>query len=154
MGDSSGDQRRLVLRIGLAILAVPSLLIGVWAAFAPRGFYDDFPGLGRMWVAPDGPYNEHLVRDVGELNLALALITVIALVALTPMLVRAVLAGWIVYSVPHLVYHLRHLDPFETDDQVSIIASLALVPVLAIVLLVIDLRAPAPTPRVPTTSAR
>ena len=37
----------------------------------PAAFYDDFPGLGRMWVAPDGPYNQHLVRDVGELNLAL-----------------------------------------------------------------------------------
>ena len=35
-------------------------------------FYDDFPGLGRSWVAADGPYNEHLVRDVGALNLALA----------------------------------------------------------------------------------
>jgi hypothetical protein len=136
------DSRALVLRIGLAILAVPSIVIGVWAAFAPRSFYDDFPGLGRMWVAPDGPYNEHLVRDVGELNLALAVVTVIALAALTPILVRAVLAGWIVYSVPHLVYHLRHLDPFATDDQVSIIASLALVPVLAVVLLVIDRRAP------------
>jgi hypothetical protein len=130
----------LVLRIGLAFLAVPSVIIGVWAAFAPRGFYEDFPGFGRMWVAPDGPYNEHLVRDVGELNLAIAVITLVALVALTPMLVRAVLVGWIVYSVPHLVYHLRHLDPFPTDDQVSIIASLALVPVLAIVLLVIELR--------------
>ena len=53
---------------------------------------------------------------------------------------RAVLAGWIVYSVPHLVYHLRNLEPFETDDQVSIVASLALVPILAIVLLVIDRR--------------
>jgi hypothetical protein len=129
-----------VLRIGLALLAFPSVIIGVWAAFAPRGFYEDFPGFGRMWVAPDGPYNEHLVRDVGELNLAIAVVTVIALVALTPMLVRAVLVGWIVYSVPHLVYHLRNLDPFATDDQVSIIASLALVPVLAIVLLVIELR--------------
>jgi hypothetical protein len=134
-----------VLRIGLAVLAIPALMVGVWAAFAPRSFYDDFPGLGRMWVAPDGPYNEHLVRDVGELNLALAIVTVIALVALTPILVRAVLVGWIVYSVPHLVYHLRNLDPFETDDQVSIIASLALVPVLAIVLLVIELRTPKPS---------
>jgi hypothetical protein len=134
------DARALVLRIGLAVLAIPALIVGVWAAFAPRSFYDDFPGLGRMWVAPDGPYNQHLVRDVGELNLAIAVVTVIALVALTPVLVRAVLVGWIVYSVPHLVYHLRNLDPFETDDQVSIIASLALVPVLAIVLLVIELR--------------
>ena len=82
------------------------------------------------------------MRDVGELNLALVVITVVALVTLVPMLVRAVLAGWIVYSVPHLVYHLRNMDPFSTDDQVSIAASLALVPILAVVLLVIEVRAP------------
>ena len=38
--------RDTVLRIGLAVLAVPALVIGVWAAFAPRSFYDDFPGGG------------------------------------------------------------------------------------------------------------
>jgi hypothetical protein len=134
--------RDTVLRIGLAVLAVPALIIGFWAAFAPRSFYDDFPGLGRTWVAPDGPFNEHLVRDVGELNLALAVVTVVALVVLGPVLVRAVLAGWLVYSVPHLVYHLRHMQPFTTDDQVSIGTSLALVPLVAVALLVIDLRAP------------
>ena len=133
--------RESVLRIGLALLAVPAFVVGAWAAFAPRSFYDDFPGVGRQWVAPDGPYNEHLVHDVGELNLALVVITVVALVTLVPMLVRAVLAGWIVYSVPHLVYHLRNTDPFSTDDQVSIAASLALVPILAVVLLVIEVRA-------------
>jgi hypothetical protein len=117
-------------------------VIGVWAAFLPRSFYEDFPGLGRMWVAPDGPYNEHLVRDVGELNLALVVVTAVALVTLGPWLVRAVLAGWLVYSVPHLIYHLRHMGPFATDDQVSIAASLALVPILAVVLLVIEVRAP------------
>lgn len=139
--------RETVLRIGLAVLAVPALIVGVWAAFAPRSFYDDFPGVGRTWVAPDGPYNQHLVRDVGELNLALVVITAIALVTLVPMLVRAVLVGWLVYSVPHLVYHLRNTEPFSTDDQVSIAASLALVPILAAVLLVIEVRAPRETPR-------
>jgi hypothetical protein len=133
-----------VIRIGLFLLGFPSLVIGVWAAFFPRSFYDDFPGFGRMWVAPDGPYNEHLVRDVGELNLALVVVTAVALVVLTPVLVRAVLAGWIVYSVPHLVYHARHLKPFATDDQVSLIASLALVPILAVALLWISLRTPRP----------
>jgi hypothetical protein len=134
--------RETVLRIGLAVLGFPALVIGVWAAFFPRSFYEDFPGFGRMWVAPDGPFNEHLVRDVGELNLALVVVTAVALVTLGPWLVRAVLAGWLVYSVPHLVYHLRHMTPFATDDQVSIGASLALVPILAVVLLVIEVRAP------------
>ena len=43
---------------------------------APKSFYEDFPGAGRVWVAVDGPYNEHLVRDVGSLNLALAFVAV------------------------------------------------------------------------------
>jgi hypothetical protein len=130
-----------VMRIGLVVLGFPALVVGLWAAFFPRSFYDDFPGLGRTWVAPDGPYNEHLVRDVGELNLALVVVTAVAAVALTPILVRAVLAGWLAYSVPHLVYHLRNMEPFAGDDQVSIGGSLALVPILAAVLLVLDIRA-------------
>jgi hypothetical protein len=138
--------RETALRIGLAVLAIPSLVIGIWAGFFPRSFYEDFPGLGRMWVAPDGPYNEHLVRDVGELNLALVVVTVAALIWLTPVLVRAVLGAWLVYSVPHLVYHLRHMSPFGTDDQVSIGASLAIVPIVAVVLFVIDVRAARPAP--------
>jgi hypothetical protein len=136
--------RETVLRIGLAVLGFPALMIGLWAGFAPRSFYDDFPGLGRTWVAPDGPYNQHLVRDVGVLNLALVVVTVWALVTLVPALVRAVLAAWLVYSVPHLVYHLRNMGPFATDDQISIGASLALVPILAVVLLVIEVRATRP----------
>jgi hypothetical protein len=135
-----------MMRLGLVVLGFPAFAIGVWAAFFPRSFYDDFPGLGRMWVAPDGPYNEHLVRDVGELNLALAVVTAVAAVTLGHVLVRAVLAGWIVYSVPHLVYHLRNMEPFASDDQVSIAASLAFVPILAVVLLVMDVRAPQPEP--------
>jgi hypothetical protein len=72
-----------VLRILLVFMGIPSVLIGLWAGFAPRGFYDDFPGAGRSWVAPDGPFNEHLVRDVGVLNLALAVVTIAAVVWLT-----------------------------------------------------------------------
>ena len=60
------------IRIALGYLAFVSLEVGIWAQFAPRSFYDDFPGLGRAWVRVDGPFNEHLVRDVGGLNLALA----------------------------------------------------------------------------------
>ena len=39
---------------------------GLWATLSPRSFYDEFPGGGRAWVAADGPYNEHLVRDFGR----------------------------------------------------------------------------------------
>ena len=35
----------------------------------------------------------------------------------------AVLAAggaWLVYGLPHLVYHLRHLDPLADGDQVTV----------------------------------
>ena len=130
--------RERVLRVGLIVLGLPAVLIGVWAAFFPQSFYDDFPGFGRAWIAPDGPFNEHLIRDVGELNLALAIVTFAAVVALTPAFVRAVLVAWIVEGVLHVVYHSRHLHAFATSDQVMIVGSLILPPVLAAGLLIYD----------------
>ncbi|MGH9032057.1 MAG: hypothetical protein ACRDY4_09425 [Acidimicrobiia bacterium] len=129
-------------RIVLAVLAVSGAIVGLWATFAPRSFYDDFPGGGRSWVAPDGPFNEHLVRDVGSLNLALTVLTVAAAVLLVRSLVVVAALGWLAYGIPHLVYHLRHRDVYDTGDQVASLTSLALVPVLAVVALVVGAKMP------------
>jgi hypothetical protein len=123
-------------RVVLAFMAIPGALVGLWAAFAPRSFYDDFPGAGREWVAVDGPYNEHLVRDVGVLFLALVVVTIAALIWLTRPLVLGTAWAWLVYGIPHLVYHVRHRDVYDAVDQVANITSLLLAPVLAIALLV------------------
>jgi len=128
--------RALWTRIGLAYLAVGYALVGFWAAFAPRSFYTDFPGAGRHWISPDGPYNQHLIRDVGELNLALLVVVVAAAVTLSLPLVRAALVATLVNGVLHVVYHLGHVDMFSSGDQVAIIGSLVLAPVVALVLLV------------------
>jgi hypothetical protein len=132
---------RVVVRAGLAALMVTGLVVGVWAAFAPRSFYDDFPGGGLEWVAADGPYNEHLVRDVGELNLALTAVTLVALLAVVRAAAVAAAVGWLVYQVPHLVYHLRHTDVYDnTTDKVTSIAALALGVALPLIVLVAALR--------------
>jgi hypothetical protein len=120
-------------RIALGVLAFTAVVVGGWATLAPQSFYDDFPGLGRTWVALDGPYNEHLVRDVGQLYLAMALVTVTAIVWLSPRLVRVVAVAWLIQGVPHLVYHLRHRDVYETSDQVANLGGLAIAVVAAIV---------------------
>src|SRR5690242_8344405 len=96
-----------------------------------------------MWVALDGPYNEHLVRDVGELNLALTVVTLFAFFILSRELVLATACAWLVYGVPHLVYHLRHLSPFGGGDTVEIPVSLALA-VAGALLLLIPPRQPRP----------
>jgi hypothetical protein len=133
-----------VVRIALAVLAVTGLVVGVWAAFFPRSFYDDFPSGGRVWVAVDGPYNEHLVRDVGALNLALTVVAIVAAVTLARWAVIAAGAAWAVYSLPHLVYHLRHLDVYDTTDQVATVVALVGTLVLPVIVLVAELRRPGP----------
>jgi hypothetical protein len=135
--------RNSVVRVALAILALVSAELGFWAAFAPRSFFDDYPGLGRHWVRVDGPYSEHLVRDFGALNLALAVVTVVALITLGRPLVIAVAIAWLAWGIPHLVYHLRHLDVFSTGDKVANVVGLVAVPVLAVVVLVLMLPRPA-----------
>jgi hypothetical protein len=133
---------RRAVRIALALLFVQGLIVGAWAAAWPRSFYDDFPGGGRAWVAADGPYNEHLVRDFGDLNLALAVVTLVALIASTRVVALAAALGWIVYQAPHLVYHLRHLDLYDTTDQVLNVAALAGALVLPVIVLVAEFRRP------------
>ncbi len=123
------------IRIALAYLALVSLEIGVWAQFAPRSFYDHFPGLGRAWVSVNGPYNEHLVRDVGGLNLGLAAVLIVAFITLSrPTIVAAALAS-LLYGVPHLVYHIANTDGLKNSDIAISLGGLAVFAALPIALI-------------------
>lgn len=119
----------------LLITALVGLYVGLWAAAAPRSFYDTFPGLGSVWVAVDGPFNEHLVRDVGALYLALAAASLAAAASSRAESGRAIGLAWLVFSTPHLIYHLVHLDGFDVVDVVGQVAALSLTIVLAVPLL-------------------
>jgi hypothetical protein len=119
----------------LVVTAAIGLFVGGWAAFAPRSFYDAFPGLGRIWVAVDGPFNEHLVGDVGALYLALAAASLVAAATRSVAASQAVGAAWVVFSVPHLIYHAGHLAGFGLLDQVGQVVSLSSTVVLGIPLL-------------------
>jgi hypothetical protein len=124
-------------RIALGYLSLVSLEIGLWAQLAPRSFYDHFPGLGRAWVRVDGPYNEHLVRDVGGLNLGLAAVLIIALVTLSRPTVLAACMASLLYGIPHLIYHIVNTDDLETGDIAVSLGGLALFAVLPIALIVV-----------------
>jgi hypothetical protein len=131
------DRVRTVIRVVLVLLALPTVQVGLWAVLAPRSFYDDFPGGGRQWVAPDGPYNEHFIRDFGGLNLALATILLVAAFHLTPTLVRTASVAALLFAVPHLTYHLFNLEVYETSDQIANAVTLSLAalgPVLVLAL--------------------
>ncbi|MCU1465720.1 MAG: NAD-dependent epimerase/dehydratase [Actinomycetia bacterium] len=132
-------------RLMLWLLAASAFALGVQAEFFPRQFYSDFP-FGRGWVAMDGRYNEHLIRDFGALNLAIFVLTAGAIFVGTRAISRIAAVSWIVYSVPHLVYHLRHLTMVMPGaDKVGMIVSLSVPIVLAIVVLFDRVHASAPT---------
>lgn len=116
----------LLRRVALVVVAAGSLVVGVWAQAFPRSFYEDFPGAGRVWVAVDGPYNEHLVRDVGGLNLALAFVALLALVTGSILVARAAGGAALIFGVPHLAYHVTHLDSFDTTDAVGNVVALTI----------------------------
>ncbi len=125
------------IRLALGYLTLFSLQIGLWAMLAPRSFYDSFPGMGRVWISIDGPYNEHLTRDVGALNVALAVLLITAAVTLSRQLVVTASAVAMVWGIPHLIYHAFNTDGLSSSDIVSSIGGLVLfafLPIAAIVL--------------------
>lgn len=115
------------LRVGLWFLIVSGVMVGAWAQFFPQAFYDSFPGLGRSWVSADGPFNEHLVRDVGGLYLALSAVTLIAVFAKTCETVLAAALGWLVSQIPHFTYHMTHLHVYTSMlDKIGNVLTLGL----------------------------
>jgi hypothetical protein len=112
-------------RIALGALAVVALAVGSLALLTPGSFYGDFP-FGRAWVAVDGPYNEHLIRDVGALNLSLAVVVGVAAYRAEPVLIRLAAVAALVVGVPHLLYHTLHLDGLAPLDAAMNVVTLGL----------------------------
>ncbi|UWE08678.1 hypothetical protein [Actinacidiphila bryophytorum] len=140
-------------RVLLLLLAAAGAYVGVWAYFFTGSWYRSFPGFGLHWLPVLGPYNEHLSKDVGALYMALAVLSlgaarrpdngqVVALTGLT----------WLVFSVPHFVYHMQHLDMYNGRDQVLNVISLGAF-VLAGAALLLPARG-GPDPRVSGTAGR
>ncbi len=134
----------------LAILGATGAVTGVWAYVAPRHWYDNFPGLGMSWLPQLGPYNEHFVKDVGAMFLALATLTAVTFLLVTNQtLVRVTAATWLVFNTLHCIYHLSMVQMYNTRDATvnGILLPLA---VLAAVALFVPVRvASGPSPRRP-----
>jgi hypothetical protein len=130
--------RKRALQVVLGLLALVSAQLGIWAAFWPKQFYDSFPGGGHKWIVVNGPYNEHFIRDFGDLNMALAVLFIVAAVTLGPTLIRAASVGYLLFAIPHLVYHARHLDVYaSSSDKVANMVTLTgsvVLPLIAIAL--------------------
>ena len=120
MGKGRLVQRSDIGRWSLVAIAVFMIPAGLQAAFAPRSFFDDFP-LGRGWIsAGDAAYDEHLVRDVGGLFLALIVVTLWS--AWRREAMAAVAIAWLVQGVLHLGYHVGHLEGLGGADKAGLVA--------------------------------
>lgn len=141
MSDSGRTEATPLLARGcLAAIAVSMLPVGIQATLTPRWFFDDFP-LGQGWIEADGAlYNEHLVRDVGLLFLALIAVTGWTVWRATGA-AAAVSVAWLVQGSGHLWYHGTHLEGIEGLDRMALIGSLTAVPALAGVALWASVRA-------------
>ena len=124
----------MAARVALVALTIAQGSVGIMARLDPRGFYDDFP-FGREWVAPDGPYNEHLLTDFGAALLAIAVMTLVAAWRPTREVVIAAALANIVFGGFHFAYHLGTRDLFSTTDNVLSLTAIGLGVVLGLLLL-------------------
>lgn len=74
MTSTAATRSRLLIRTGLMVLTASQAVVGMRALLGPRSFLDGFPATGHAWVALLPPFDEHLVRDVGGLSLAMAVL--------------------------------------------------------------------------------
>src|ERR1044072_5045890 len=104
------------IRIGLVALAVPQLVVGLWAIFDPSGWFEDF-GVGAHWVSADGPYNMHLTTDAAAGFLATGVVLLLGAWWGRQREVAMALVGYAFFAVPHFLYHLLHDAPGLTSSE-------------------------------------
>ena len=88
------------------------------------------------------PYNEHLVRDVGGMYLALGAVLIWAVLRPRAETFAVAGTGWLVFNVLHAGFHLMHTDVYGTADVV-----LNAVVLIGVTLLSLALLVPAPSGR-------
>jgi hypothetical protein len=126
-GQADGEGSRTVrrsahgaplLRGGLIFLAVTQFAVGFWQLLAPRSFF------GVLWVSTLPPYNEHLMRDLGAMVLALGVVVAAAARSMEPRLVSVALAADLTFTVPHLIFHSAHSGHLSAGPTATLLALL------------------------------
>ena len=109
MDESTDDTVASWVRIGMVItLAVPQLLIGLWATLAPHHWYENFPGVHPHLIAAEPPYNQHLATDAGLGFLCTGVGLVAAALWGRRVGVYVALITYGAFAVPHVLYHALH----------------------------------------------
>jgi hypothetical protein len=124
------SQRSQATRMVLWLLASVSGIVGGYAYGAPHSFYRHVIGVHLL-----GPYNEHLMSDVGGLYLGFAIAFTFAARTLVRELVVASSAAFAMAQAAHLLYHAVHLEPFALEEGAAQTIGLATLLALPLVVL-------------------
>jgi hypothetical protein len=123
-------RRGWALRPLLWLLAGIDTALGAFAAIAPHTFYRQVVGVDLL-----GPYNQHLLSDVGGFYLGFGLLFAWAAWTLSRELVRATCAAATLTALIHFSYHAAHLEHFGIGTAAAQTAGLTLtlaLPLLAL----------------------
>lgn len=123
---------RAGVRVGLIFLAVVQLFVGAWMLLLPHSFYRTVPT-----VAAYPPFNEHLLRDLGSLYLALAVVLGVSAIVMAPSLVYTALGAYLVLALPHLVFHVTHLAGLSVAEATVLTSALAVLAIVPTALLLL-----------------
>lgn len=117
-----------VLRLGLMVLGLPQIVVGGWALLDSTHWHGGV-------ITPMGPFNDHLVRDVGAALTALGVMLMGATISLRLRTLQLVLIGWLVFALPHAAYHSLHFHQPGFSELINFggIIIFATIPVLLLV---------------------
>ena len=124
----------IVVRLGLAVLALDGLVIGAWNQFAPQSFYENFPTVD---LTP--PFSEHYARDFGGATLGIAVLLGIALVTAKTSWILPATIAYTVFAVPHFVFHAAHLEHATSGEAAFLLIGNAVVALLGLLALALTL---------------
>ena len=119
----------ILVRAGLALLALDELVVGAWNQFAPESFYETFPTVD---LTP--PFSEHYARDFGGATLGIAVLLVIAVIRPLPVVVGMASLAYSVFALPHFVFHLEHLQHATSGEAAFLVAGNAAVALIGLAL--------------------
>lgn len=123
----------------LVYLVIANGLPGIWALFFPQSFFSSFPhlGFGFHWIDTMGAFNDHFIRDIGAFFCALAFLSIYTLFRFEEGTIRLTAYGNIIFSLPHLIYHILMINMFVTRmDKILGIASLAMAVIVPLLILI------------------
>jgi hypothetical protein len=118
----------------LGFLTLTQVVVGIWQLLLPRLFYNLY------WVELLPPYNEHLLRDVGGLNLALAVVLGASTLIMDRRLICTALLAYLTFATYHLGFHVTHLENFPQADAIAQTTALGLGVAFPLVLLILAWR--------------